>query len=63
MSRRVLGTAVVQAVVVWTGTFNGERPLLVVDLMALLTQLDAVLEPLARRPTRERIKAQGLKKC
>lgn len=52
VSRRVLGTAVVQAVVVWAGTFNGERPLLVVDLMALLAQLDAVLKPLARRPTR-----------
>lgn len=63
MSRRVLGTAVVQAIIVWTGTFNGERPLLVVDLMALLAQLDAVLEPLARWPAREMIKAQGLKKC
>lgn len=48
VSRRVLGAAVVQAVVVWTGAFDRERPLLVVDLMAPLTQLRAILEPLAR---------------
>ncbi len=50
----VLGTAVVQAVVVRTGALEGERPLLVVDLMALLCQLHAVLEPLARRTESER---------
>lgn len=53
VSRCVLGAAVVQAVVVRTGALDGERPLLVVDLMAPLTQLCAVLEPLARRPASE----------
>lgn len=53
MSGCILGTAVVQAVVVRTGTLEGERPILVVDLMALLCQLHSVLEPLARRPERE----------
>lgn len=50
----VLGTAVVQAIVVRTGTLEVERPLLVVDLVALLCQLHPVLEPLACRPERER---------
>lgn len=48
----VLGTAVVQAIVVRTGAFEGERPLLVVNLMALLCQPQTVLEPLARGPER-----------
>lgn len=46
----VLGAAVVHAVVIWTGALEGERPLFVVNLMALLRQLHAVLEPLACRP-------------
>lgn len=50
----ILGTAVVQAVVVRTGTLEGERPFLVIDLMALLCQLHPVLEPLARWPEAER---------
>lgn len=53
----VLGTAVVQAVVIRTGTGKGERPLLVVDLVALLHQLHPVLEPLARRPEWEHRRA------
>lgn len=52
MAGCVLGAAVVQAVVVWAGALEGERPFLVVDLMALLRQLRPVLEPLARRPER-----------
>lgn len=51
--RRVLGTAVVQAIVIWTGALDGKRPLLVVNLMALLSQLHAILEPLACRPERK----------
>lgn len=35
----ILGAAVVQAVVLRTGILDGERPLLVVDLVALLSQL------------------------
>lgn len=54
MSGCILGTAVVEAVVVRTGTLEGESPLLVVDLMALLCELHPVLEPLARRPERGR---------
>lgn len=50
----ILGTAVVQAIVVRAGTREGERPLLVVDLVALLCQLHPVLEPLACRPESER---------
>lgn len=50
----ILGTAVVEAVVVRTGALEGERPFLVVDLMALLCQLHPVLEPLACRPETER---------
>lgn len=50
VSRRVLSAAVVQAVVVRTGAFDSERPFLVVDLMAPLTQLCAILKPLARWP-------------
>lgn len=53
----ILGAAVVQAVVIRTGTLEGERPLLVVDLMALLCQLHPVLEPLACRPEKDRIKS------
>ena len=52
----ILGAAVVQAVVVRTGALEGERSLLVVDLMALLCQLHPVLEPLACRPEKERIR-------
>lgn len=52
MTGCVLGTAVVQAVIIRTGTLEGERPLLVVDLMALLCQLHPVLEPLTRWPER-----------
>lgn len=48
----VLGAAVVQAVVVRAGALEGERPLLVVDLVALLRQLHPILEPLARGPGR-----------
>lgn len=50
----ILGTAVVQAIVVWTGALEGQCPLLIIDLMALLRQLHPVLEPLASRPDRER---------
>lgn len=50
----VLGAAVVQAVVVQTGTLQGERPLLVVDLMALLCQPHSIPEPLTGRPEREK---------
>lgn len=49
----ILCTAVVQAVVVRTGTLDGERPLLVVNLMALLCHLHPILEPLTCRPASE----------
>lgn len=55
----VLGTAVVQAIVVWSGALEGERSLLVVDLVALLRQLHAILKPLARWPERERHRGIG----
>lgn len=48
MARCVLGAAVVQAVVIGTGVLDGQRPLLVVDLVALLSQLYPILEPLTR---------------
>lgn len=50
----ILGAAVVQAVVIQTGALQGERPLLVVDLMALLCQPHSILEPLTGRPEREK---------
>lgn len=54
MACGVLGAAVVQAVVVRAGVLDGQRPLLVVDLVALLRQLRAILEPLTRRSGRMR---------
>lgn len=64
VSGRVLGAAVVKAVVVRTGAFDGERPLLVVNLMASLIQFCAVFEPLASWPASKstRRKRRGKKR-
>lgn len=62
LSRCVLGAAVVEAIVVRTGAPDSERPLLVVDLMASLTQLHAVLEPLARWPARKNTRQKRRRK-
>lgn len=59
VSCRVPGAAVVQAVVVRTGAFDRERPLLVVNLMAPLIQFCAVLEPLARWPASRSMKKKN----
>lgn len=50
----ILGTAVVQAVVIQTGILDGQCPLLVVDLVALFSQLYPILEPLTCRSGRIR---------
>lgn len=52
----ILGAAVIQAVVIRTGSLDGQCPLLVVDLVALLRQLDPILEPLTCRSGRIRIR-------
>lgn len=54
MSGCILGTAVVQAVVIRTGALEGERSLLVIDLMGLFRQLHSILEPLAGWPYRKK---------
>lgn len=43
----ILGTTVVQSIVIWTGILDSECPLFAVNLMALLSQLHPILEPLA----------------
>lgn len=61
MSGRVLRTTVVQAVIIWSRTLKGERPLFVVDLMALLGELHSVFEPLACGPARESRGSTGVR--
>lgn len=43
----IFGTAIVETIVVWAGTGQGQSSLLVVDLMALLRQAYAVSVPVA----------------
>lgn len=50
----ISGAAGVQAVVIRAGALNGERSLLVVDLMGLLCQLHAVFVPMTCWPNKDR---------